>query len=97
MITTKEDLKNLSNEVIDTIGPLAMIIAMEECSELQKAISKLLRGKGDTDNLAEEIADVIISIEFLKSKYQISDETITKWLNVKSERIKHKLENKEFY
>ena len=43
-----------------------MIINMEELSELTQAISKQLRNQGDYYNLVEEIADVIISIHFLK-------------------------------
>lgn len=42
------------------------IVCMEECSELIQAVSKRLRGKPDaTDNLAEEMADVIICLYLL--------------------------------
>lgn len=60
------------------------IIAMEECSELQKAISKCLRfEQGDRfvadnqrENLIEEIADVLICIEQLQVMYSIDHEEI---------------------
>ncbi len=45
---------------------LIATIAMEECAELIQAISKYKRGKPDRDNMAEEIADVLISIENMK-------------------------------
>jgi NTP pyrophosphatase (non-canonical NTP hydrolase) len=54
-------------EAIKTFGALPqMVIAIEECSELQKEITKIIRKKGDLTNLAEEIADVEIMLEQLK-------------------------------
>lgn len=63
------------------------VVAMEECAELIKAISKYLRTEDieDVDNLIEEIADVEIMIEQLKlihniegSVKLIKDEKITR-------------------
>lgn len=48
-----------------------MIVAIEECSELQKEITKIIRNKGNLENLAEEIADVEIMIEQLKYMYKL--------------------------
>lgn len=60
---------------------------MEECSELIQAISKRLRGKPDaTDNLAEEMADVIICLNLLKEMYGITDERLDKWITRKTAR-----------
>lgn len=42
------------------------IIAIEELSELQKALCKCLRGQGNFDNVVEEIADVQIMLEQLE-------------------------------
>ena len=59
-------------EAIKTFGALPqMVIVMEECSELQKEISKIIREKGNLENLAEEIADVEIMIEQLKYMYKL--------------------------
>lgn len=53
---------------------LQQIVAMEECSELIKAISKMIRTKGSTSfdaqadclkNLVDEIAEVLIMIDQL--------------------------------
>lgn len=59
--------KNLYKEAISKFGTSAqIIIAMEECSELIKELSKVLRGKCNVDNVSEEIADVQIMLEQLK-------------------------------
>lgn len=60
---------------------------MEECSELIQAISKRLRGKpGATDNLAEEMADVIICLYLLKEMYDITDEQLNERIARKTAR-----------
>lgn len=92
----KNIMKNIAEEVVEATDN-SMIIAMEECSELQKEISKMIRNKGNITELTEEIADVIISIEFIKSKYEISDTDINYWLEKKLSRIRRKLDNNEFY
>ena len=61
-------------------------VCMEECAELIQAISKEKRGKSDKENLAEEIADVIICIEMLKQIYNITEDEIYSWVITKQER-----------
>jgi tRNA(Ile2) C34 agmatinyltransferase TiaS len=43
-----------------------MVVALEELAELQKEITKCLRGKGNPDHLAEEMADVQIVFDQLE-------------------------------
>lgn len=63
------------------------IVCMEECSELIQAVSKRLRGKpGATDNLAEEMADVIICLYLLKEMYDITDTQLEEWIARKTAR-----------
>ena len=70
------------------------IVAMEECSELQKAISKALRyEQGDRfvadnqrEDLIEEIAYVLLCIEQLQVMYCIDKEEIDKIKEEKEER-----------
>lgn len=63
------------------------IVCMEECSELIQAVSKCLRGKPDaTDNLAEEMADVIICLYLLQEMYDITDEQLNEWIARKTAR-----------
>ncbi len=89
MQQNKEFMKATENEELCTT------IAMEECSELIQAISKAKRGKLDADNMAEEIADVLIGIEWIKEIYDIDTLEVQKWLAYKENRIVTRLaENK---
>ena len=65
---------------------LQSTVCMEECAELIQAISKEKRGKSDKENLAEEMADVIICIEMLKQIYNITEDEIYSWVITKQER-----------
>ena len=57
------DEKEIYMKAIKTFGKeKQLVVAMEECSELIKELSKFIRGKGNIKNLAEEIADVEIMI-----------------------------------
>lgn len=75
-------------ESIEKYGKeMQSIVCMEECSELIQAVSKRLRGKSDaTDNLAEEMADVIICLYLLKEMYGITDEQLEEWIARKTAR-----------
>lgn len=66
-------------------------VVMEELAELIQAISKEKRGQSDKSHLAEEIADVLISIEILKQIYSIDDTDIQSWIELKQKRIKNKI------
>lgn len=71
-------------------------IAMEECSELIKAISKCKRyGCEDEyrDNLIEEMADVLFILDELKLIYDISDDTIADVKKYKIDRQSYRIEN----
>lgn len=80
------------------------LVAMEELSELQKAISKLVRNpeektkplefKGLRHNLIEEMADVIICMDQLKEFYQIERPEIQELIQAKQERQAKRLEEK---
>ena len=71
-------------------------IAMEECSELIKAISKCKRyGFVDKhrDNLIEEIADVLIVINELQLIYDISNNDIENIKKYKMDRMDYRIKN----
>ena len=74
-------------------------VCMEECAELIQAISKEKRGKSDKENLAEEMADVLICIEMLKQIYNVTEDEIYSWVINKQERtierIKKDVQSKE--
>ena len=67
---------------------------MEEPAELIQAISKAERYPNDekrTDELIEEIADVLICIEYLKMIYDIDQSNVEMWINRKLKRISKRM------
>ena len=83
-------------EAIKYDKELCSTIAMEECAELIQAISKAKRGKLDKNNLAEEISDVLICVEWIKDIYGIKEEDLKKWLEYKKNRIVSRLNKGKF-
>lgn len=93
----------VNNETMDRYGiERQSLVAMEELSELQKAISKLVRNpeektkplefKGLRHNLIEEMADVIICMDQLKEYYHITHAEIQININSKQARQRRRLE-----
>ena len=69
-----EDRVQVYTNALITYGEKAqMVVALEELSECQKEICKVLRGKGNRSHLAEEIADATIMLEQLRLFFQIND------------------------
>lgn len=62
------------------------VVAIEELSECQKEICKHLRGTGDVEHMAEEIADSIIMLEQLQMIFGIGD-LVAKYMDSKIERL----------
>lgn len=75
-------------------GHRNLIITMEELSELQKEVSKELRGKGDRISILEEIADVEVGMMYLKELLHISDDDIERAIHVKLDRLEGILREK---
>lgn len=60
----KMDEMKILEMALETFGGGAQIVvAIEEMSELQKELCKSLRGSGNVENIAEEIADAQIMLE----------------------------------
>lgn len=76
------------NNVIKEYPEMSMMVAMEELSELIQAVSKCVRNGSDDkkDNLAEEIADVFMVIQWMITRFNIPISEIQKWANEKHER-----------
>ena len=72
-------------------GEINQIIVMEELNELSQQISKYLRHKGSHYALLEEIADVLIGIEYLQMLLNITDEEVSKAVSVKINRLEEDL------
>lgn len=71
-----------------------MIVAIEELAELQKEVCKYLRGQGNVDHLAEEIADAKIMLEQLTSIFGIRSRA-EEFVAQKTKRLKERIENGE--
>lgn len=85
--------QKLIEKVIDKNGITnQLFIAVEECAELQQAISKCYRNKElipteVRENLIEEIADVMICLEQLKVIFHINEEELKCWIEAKENRL----------
>ena len=67
--------------------PYNLVLAVEELSELQKAIIKYLRGSEDKMAIVEEMADVLLSIMSIQSILKIPTDDLYKAMNVKANRL----------
>ena len=65
-IPYEERVKTYTNALIAYGEHAQMVVALEELSECQKEICKFLRGIGNDENLAEEIADATIMLEQMR-------------------------------
>lgn len=80
---------------VSTYGEeLQMIVAIEELSELQKEICKLLRGKGDRNHLLEEVADVKVVIEQIEMMFDL-DPAVNIVMCEKVERLIRDMDKQE--
>lgn len=64
------------------------IVCIEELSELQKELTKSLRGKENRQNIIEEIAHCYISIDMIKKTHNISMNEINKEIKKKINEYK---------
>lgn len=72
---------------------LQATVAIEEMSEVQKEICKVLRGRGNRENLAEEIADAKIMLEQISQIFNIKSSVET-WVDYKIAKLERELEKK---
>ena len=71
---TYEERKEIHAHALFAYGLEAqMVVAIEELSEVQKELCKVLRSKGDMDHLAEEIADATIMLEQMRYFLDLND------------------------
>lgn len=68
-----------------------MIVAIEELSECQKELCKLLRGIGNVYCLAEEITDAQIMLEQMIALYDL-DDRVTNYRAMKINRLRARVE-----
>lgn len=84
----KTERNTVWHESVERFGRATQsVVCMEECAELIQAVSKRLRGKPDPDdNLAEEMADVVICLHLLQDMYGVTDERLESWIDRKTKR-----------
>lgn len=92
-----EERAKVYTDALDTFGPnMQLIVALEELSELQKEITKALRGNPNPMHLAEEVADAAIMLEQVQQIFHIKDDVRNVMdgkivrLRVRIEDAKHK-------
>lgn len=83
--------KEIFREAIDYFGDTSQkIMVIEEMSELIKELCKELRDRGNTENIAEEIADVEITLAQIKMIYDI-EEAVEKQRDYKLNRFANRM------
>ena len=84
---TDEEKEKIMKQSVNWYGAIAKyIVAIEELSELQKEITKQLRGKSEYMNFLEELADVYICLEYLKVINKVDEDMLDKAICVKLNR-----------
>ena len=90
IVMTFEEVRTL-NKAIIIYGKVSQIDkAIEEMSELTKALLKKRYNAGSTDDITEEMADVLIMISQLMLIYD-NAEVVEKQMEHKIKRLEHKL------
>lgn len=89
------ELKRLKREIkLDEVCAAAvetygfedqMLQAIEELSELQRAITRVIKAPADRDNLHEEVADVEIML--MQLRHIFDEDEIDEWKDSKLERL----------
>lgn len=64
-----------------------LIFAIEEMAELQKELTKVLRNEGDSFGVLEEMADVFISMEYIRRAMDFTYDDLIKAESVKTMNI----------
>ena len=86
-----EERRKVYSKALAAWGDRAqMIVAIEELSECQKEICKILRGGENFPHLAEEIADATIMLEQLRLIFNINDQ-VNECMDAKVRRLEERL------
>lgn len=86
------DIKKPFTDLKAKNGDKQLIVAIEECSELQKELCKGLRGQLNRAALAEELADLCIMANQVADYFGISIDELKFIMNQKLNRTKKRLE-----
>lgn len=70
------------------------VVAIEEMAELQKELCKYIRGKGNVEAIAEEIADVYIMLQQMEMLHGIECQVLD-WRIAKLMRLEKRLKEEQ--
>lgn len=80
---------------LSTFGPnMQLVVALEEMAELQKEITKCLRGNPNPMHLAEEVADATIMLEQLRQIFNIN-EPVCEMMDNKIIRLRNNIKKEQ--
>lgn len=85
-IPYEERVKTYTNALISFGEENQIFVAIEELSECQKELCKFLRGIGNADNLAEEMADAVIMLEQMRMIFGL-DDMVENWMDRKIRKL----------
>lgn len=89
-IPYEERQKTYTNALCRYGSNAQLVVALEELSECQKEICKILRGNGNLEHLAEEVADATIMLEQLQMIFALND-TVCRKMDEKILRLENRL------
>lgn len=89
-MTGKEISEICADAIVKNGWRAQAVVALEELSEAQKEICKMLRGQGDDDHLAEEIADATIVLQQMALAFGIAG-SVLEWIDKKAQRLADRL------
>lgn len=94
-ITYEQRVQTYTNALIRYGDKGQLTVALEELSECQKEICKVLRGCGNLEHLAEEIADATIMLEQVRLMFGLNEEVCRK-MDEKVLRLDNRLRAEAF-
>lgn len=91
---TDEEIEIMKSAIEHYGMQLQTVVAIEEMAELQKELTKFLRGRGNKKALTEEVADVLIMIMQIKIMYALQNDEIKEIVDFKINRLKERIARK---
>lgn len=83
----------LSDAIVTFGEQTQLVVALEELSELQKEVCKELRGDGNPDHIAEEMADVQIMLDQLEIIFGNRGK-VAAWQSKKAKRLAERIKER---
>lgn len=91
-------IDTIIHKAIEKYGiPVQSVVAMEEMAELQKELSKAIRGiyttgNYDTKGMLEELADVTLMLKQIMVMYHIDEDVVRSVMHTKVMRLERRID-----